>query len=114
MKKRPKFNVIWSNTAYQDLDSIISFIADQSPINANCLLTKIQGKAATLNIMPHRGRIVPELKEWGIFFYRELIVDPWRIIYRVSLPSTVYIMAVIDARRNVEDILLERFLENPP
>lgn len=112
MRKRSKFNVIWSKTAYQDLDSLISFIGDQSPINADRLLTKIQKKAATLNVMPQRGRLVPELKEWGVFFYRELIMDPWRIIYRVSLPSTVYVMGVIDSRRNVEDILLERFLED--
>jgi toxin ParE1/3/4 len=35
------------------------------------------------------------------------LCTPWRIIYRIATPS-VFVMTVIDGRRNVEDILLER------
>jgi hypothetical protein len=60
--------------------------------------------------MPNQGRIVPELKEQGIQTYRELIVAPWRIVYRVS-DTTVFVLSVIDSRRNVEDILLDRLIK---
>lgn len=39
--------------------------------------------------------------------YRELIVSRWRLFYRIAGES-VYVLARIDSRRNVEDILLER------
>jgi len=61
-----------------------------------------------LNQFPDRGRIVPELKAYGILSYRELIISPWRVVYRTS-EQKVYVLAVIDSRRNIEDILIERF-----
>lgn len=63
--------------------------------------------AAGLGNHPERGRIVPELESYGITAYRELIVAPWRIIYQVR-GNDVYVLAVVDGRRNVEDVLLDR------
>jgi hypothetical protein len=48
------------------------------------------------------------LKEQGIILYREIILAHWRMIYRIA-GQTVYVLAVFDARRNLEDILLDRF-----
>jgi len=59
--------------------------------------------------MPNRGRVVPELKFYNIITYRELIVAPWRIIYRIE-NDTVYVLSIIDGRRNVEDLLLARLI----
>ena len=47
---------------------------------------------------------------FNILSYREMICLPWRSIYRI-MENKVWILAVIDGRRNVEDILLERFVE---
>ncbi|HMF48320.1 MAG TPA: hypothetical protein VK603_06750 [Candidatus Saccharimonadales bacterium] len=52
---------------------------------------------------------MPELAHVGLYIYRELLVNPWRLVYRVS-NAMVYVMMVIDGRRNVEDLLLERLL----
>ncbi|MDD4169451.1 MAG: type II toxin-antitoxin system RelE/ParE family toxin [Desulfotomaculaceae bacterium] len=41
--------------------------------------------------------------------YRELIAPPWRIIYKIE-GNKVLVLAVINARRNVEDVLLDRFI----
>lgn len=101
--------VIWAKTANEDLLEIIQFIKIDSPIAAKNTLNKIKEKSFLLDSFPQRGRIVPELKEQGIFQYQELIIQPWRMIYRVS-DSTVYVLSIIDARRNVEDILLNRFI----
>lgn len=59
--------------------------------------------------MPLQGRIVPELRYYGVLTYRELIRPPWRIIYKTE-ENKVWVLAVIDGRRNVEDILLDRFI----
>lgn len=104
-----KYDIIWAGVAENDLKEIIEYIATDSPTNALIALKKIKQKASSLYTLPERGRIVPELKDQGILLYRELIVPPWRIIYRIS-EMNVYILSVLDARQNVEDILLHRFM----
>ena len=106
-----KCDVIWAKTTTEDLIEIIRFIKLDSPAAAKNILNKIKEKALTLGSIPQRGRIVPELKEHGIFQYHEIIIQPWRMIYRVS-SRTVYVLSIIDARRNVEDILLNRFIRD--
>ena len=103
-----KYQVVWAEIAQHDLKQIIDYIAIDSPGNASRILQKIKQKVSALYSMPIRGRIVPELKDQGIHTYRELIIAPWRIIYRIS-DTTVFVLSVIDGRRNVEDILLDRF-----
>ncbi len=99
----------WASVAQIDLKQIIDYIALESPGNALQVLGEIKQKASALYTLPDRGRIVPELNEQGINFYREIIIPPWRSIYRIS-DSTVFVLSVIDSRRNVEDILLNRFI----
>ncbi len=105
-----KFKVDWPAVAQRDLKQVIDYIAIDSSGNAMQILKKIKQKVSDLYTMPDRGRIVPELKEQGINTYREMIIAPWKVIYRIS-DSTVFVLSVIDSRRNVEDILLERFIE---
>jgi plasmid stabilization system protein ParE len=104
-----KYDIIWAGVAENDLKEIIEYIATDSPANALITLKKIKQKASSLYTLPERGRIVPELKDQGILLYRELIVPPWRIIYRIS-EMKVYVLSVLDARQNVEDILLKRLI----
>ena len=104
------YRVAWAFVARNDLGQIIDHIAQDSPDDALRILHKIRQRAAELHAMPDQGRIVPELKEQGIHTYRELIVAPWRIVYRVS-DTTVFVLSVIDSRRNVEDILLDRLIK---
>jgi plasmid stabilization system protein ParE len=103
------YTVTWAATAERDLDSIIGFIAEESIDEALKILEKIRKKAFGLKVLPERGRIVPELKEQGIILYREIIIAPWRLIYKIS-GEMVYVLAVLDARRNMEDMLLDRFV----
>jgi toxin ParE1/3/4 len=107
MKKT--YEVRWSETSEKDLISIIEYIAQDSPSIAYEKFKEIKGKASRLYSFPDRGRIVPELQEQGIIQYRELIIAPWRIIYRISEKS-VYVLSVLDSRQNVEDILLKRLI----
>jgi plasmid stabilization system protein ParE len=105
-----KYHIKWAAIAQSDLKQIIDYIAVDSPDNALQILKKLRQKASSLYTLPDRGRIVPELKDQGIHIYREIIVPPWRIIYRIS-DATVFVLSVIDSRRNVEDILLNRFVK---
>ena len=106
-----KYKVIWADIAEDDLKNIVEYIADDSLSNARKVFDKIAEKASDLYILPERGRLVPELKDQGILQYRELIHSPWRIIYRIS-ENKVYVLSILDSRRNIEDILLKRLLNH--
>ncbi len=106
-----EYEVIWSEPAESDLREIIGYIADDNPLNARRILKKIKRTASALDLSPERGRIVPELKKYGILQYRELILKPWRILYRIS-ENKVFVLSVIDGRRNIEDILLNRMIRD--
>lgn len=99
--------VIWSATAAKDLTGIIEYIANDNPSIACEKFLEIKKRAQSLYTFPERGRVVPELQEQGIDQYRELVIAPWRVIYRISR-NNVYVLSVLDSRQNVEDILLKR------
>jgi addiction module RelE/StbE family toxin len=104
-----KYSVLWTKTAARDLENIIDYIARDSRDRAIEILQAIRTAASALTSMPERGRIVPELQVHGISTYRELVIPPWRLIYRTE-GKNVISLSVIDGRRNLEDILLERLL----
>ena len=101
------FHVLWTHTAQQDLTEIINYIAQDSVDEALAILHKLEAKAALLVTLPNRGRVVPELLHTGISQYRELISAPWRIVYRVE-NKQVLIMSVLDNRRDLQTVLLNR------
>ena len=109
MSKTYKIN--WANVAENDLIEIIEYISIDRPADALKILQKIKKMASSLHSLPERGRVVPELQDQGILIYREIVIPPWRIIYRIS-DNDVYVLTVLDARRNVEDILLKRLAYN--
>lgn len=73
MKKIPVF---WSDAARLDLLSIVDYIADQSPENAEHILSRLEQRSESLNRFPERGRVVPELQHQGITTIREIIETP--------------------------------------
>ncbi len=106
-----EFEVIWAETAENDLIDIIKYFIEDSYSNAVKIFKNIKNKANSLNLLPQRGQIVPELQEQGITQYRELIIFPWSLMYRIE-EIRVFVVSVIDARLNVEDILLKRLIKN--
>lgn len=104
------YKLQWTLNAKSDLLNIVDYIKKDSPSNANEIYLKIRKEAHSSNFFPLKGRVVPELQKEGITLYREVIASPWRIIYKVG-NDTVYIMAILDSRQNVEEILLQKLLK---
>jgi len=109
MRKPREYSVQWTRTACADLNAILEYIAQDDIATAASILDRLEQRAETLATIPMRGRVVPELAAFGIQVYREIVLSPWRIIYRIS-GKTVNVLAVVDGRRNLEDLLLERFV----
>lgn len=104
------YSVLWTAVAEHDLNEIITYIAQDNVSHAESILRTITKSASRLQHSPKRGRILPELRTHGITVYRELIIAPWRLIYRIS-DRTVLVLALLDSRRNIEDLLLQRLLQ---
>ncbi len=108
---RRSFRVRWSEAAVRDLEELLSYVAADSVTAAERLLGRIESRAKSLKSSPGRGRVVPELAHFGIRSWRELIVRPYRIVYRIDERS-VHVLAVLDGRRDLEDLLLERLIRD--
>ena len=104
-----EYKVQWTDTAKADLYSIIEYIDSGAPGMKVNVLDKIQLAGGKLEQNPSRGRYVPELRELDIYIYRELIIKPWRLIYRYD-KQNVYILSVLDERRNLDSLLIERLI----
>jgi len=109
--ERP-YQVRWTEAAARDLEEIVAFVARDSPSSAEQLLTRFRSMAASLERHPVRGRIVPELMRFGMRTWRELVIRPYRLIYRIS-DRAVTVLGLFDGRRDLEDVLLERILRTP-
>ena len=73
--------VIWSPLADDQVDDAIAYIAADDPTAAVHWLELLLKRVASLGLFPNSGRVVPELQRDDI---RELIIDPYRVIYRRS------------------------------
>jgi toxin ParE1/3/4 len=71
--------VILSPRAIQDLSHIVRYIAADNPAAAERLGNALIDAALSLATLPERGRLVPEFDD-GVT--RELVLSPYRIIYR--------------------------------
>jgi plasmid stabilization system protein ParE len=74
------FQIIWSEQARDDLQSIVLFIAQDNPMVAESFGYRLMSKMDVLAQFPQIGRVVPEENDETI---REIILRPYRIIYKV-------------------------------
>ena len=90
----------WSPQAVRDLESIREYIAKDSEQYADLVLRRLVGAVDRLESFPDSGRVVPERDDPEI---REVIVPPFRIVYR-RRPDAVEIATVFRASRLLPDV----------
>lgn len=93
--------VLWTDTGKRTLKGELDFLANVSPAKAEEVGDRILNAVERLELLPLMGRVVPEFK---IEQLRELIVKPYRVIYRVRGEDCL-IVAVHHSRRNVAALL---------
>ena len=105
--------MVWSRTALDDLASILEYVARHDGAErAGTLYESMRARIDTLTRLPRRGRVVPELKAMGLAEFRELLVAPYRVCFRIH-ERTVVLLGVLDGRRGLGELLLERALRLP-
>lgn len=94
--------VIWSRLADAQVDDAMAYISADRPSAALSWLERLLEQAKLLGKFPDQGRVVPELERNEI---REIMVKPYRVIYRRA-ETTVEIVAICHmSREHLEDSL---------
>ncbi len=101
------YEVIWSDMGTSDFEAVLDYIAERNPGRANELLQQLKKHIETLSVHPERCRLVPETMAIGLDIYRELILNPYRAVFRIR-GKRVHIMGFFDGRRDLQDILFDR------
>jgi toxin ParE1/3/4 len=106
------FEILWTAFAQADLDDTLEYVAVRDGYTTaerlcGKLLRRIDGLAAH----PLRCRAIPELRDLGLLEYRELIVSPYRVCFRIR-GRKVFLLGVLDGRRDLAELLLRRVLSS--
>jgi len=105
------FEVLLTADAANDLEELYDYIGiHDSPGKAEQVLAKIEKTFDSLSESPERGAYPKELLALGIRDYREIFFKPYRVIYRV-MGDLVYILLIVDGRRDMQALLQRRLLE---
>ncbi len=100
--------LIWSETAADDLEQIQNYIAEDNIDAAIIFIRAIFEEVEKIPLQPYRGRKIPEiLKEE----YREIIFRKYRIMYRVS-GAAIFILAIIHSRINFNKVKSSMLIKN--
>lgn len=104
------YDVFLTDDAAKDLDNIYDYIFDHdSPERAGYVINEIKKVFHSLASFPERGAYPQELLDVRIMEYREVYFKPYRIIYRIE-EQKVYVYLIVDGRRNLRTILMQRLL----
>jgi addiction module RelE/StbE family toxin len=87
--------LIWSPRSIADLEAIRDHIASDSDLYAGLMVARLVAAPARLLDFPESGRMVPE---FGRPDLRELVVRPYRLVYRVR-EEVIEVVTVFHAAR---------------
>jgi len=88
--------VIWSPSALKDVDSIAQYIARDSADQAALFVARLMEATDRLVEFPESGRIIPEIANSSC---REILVDSYRVMYRIE-GDELWITGVVHGARN--------------
>ncbi len=95
--------ISWTEPALSDLDGIAEYIALDNPPAARALVRRVMTAVDRLRDFPESGRFPPELEGER---YREIVVGPCRVFYRME-GDAVWIVHVMRGERRLRRYLLE-------
>jgi toxin ParE1/3/4 len=96
--------IIWTEPALLDLDDVAEYIALDNPVAASNYVKKVFDRIEVLALYPNSGKKPKELHHTS---YREVVVPPCRIFYRVE-NDTIYILHVMRSEKLLRPFLLDR------
>ena len=96
----------WSPTALRDAKGLL---ADLPKPEADAFHEQLLRVTKSLARQDAVSGIVPELKELGLFGYREIPFDPFSLFFKLA-GSRIQILAVLDRRQDLREVLFRRLM----
>ena len=94
--------VIWSDSAIQDLNDIGEYISKDSEKYAEITVSQLFSSTDILEDQPKAGKIVPEFEIESI---RELIRGNYRVVYQLIEDQLIQILAVHHSARLLGSVI---------
>jgi toxin ParE1/3/4 len=105
-----RYEVRLTLAAQRDLEDLRSYLLETLGVaRAREILIGIRDAFTTLSSFPERGAHPKELRDLGDFDYRQIIMDRYRIVYRIE-GQRMLIFVVADGRRDMQLLLAKRLL----
>jgi addiction module RelE/StbE family toxin len=89
------FKVSWSPEAVKDVQSIVEYLARNSPFFAKTVATKLFSSARSLGAFPNVGKIIPGIEDATV---KEIVVYNYRLVYRIE-KYQILIVALVHGKR---------------
>jgi toxin ParE1/3/4 len=106
-----RYRVQITEGAESDLAEIVTFLAErEGPRVAEHVLEGLLDTINNLVKFPERGSHPKELLKLGIRDFRQVMFQPYRIIYRIA-GKHVFLLLVADGRRDFQSLLERRVLK---
>jgi plasmid stabilization system protein ParE len=104
----------WTPDGIDSLNEILEYYKDRTGENdANSIYDRIIKEIDLLELEEIKTKRTPELMDIGIFDVYELAIKPWKVYYKISSDNKrVFILFVLDGRRNLEEILVSKVIDN--
>ena len=104
----------WTPDGIDSLNEILEYYSNRAGESvANNIYEKIIKEIELLELEKIKTKRTLELKDIGILDVYELVINPWKVYYKISENNKkAYILFVLDGRRNLEEILISKVIDN--
>jgi toxin ParE1/3/4 len=104
----------WTPDGIDSLNEILEYYRTRAGENiSNSIYDKIMKEIELLESDKIKTKRTQELMDIGIFDIYELVINPWKVYYKISGDNKkIYILFVLDGRRNLEEILMAKVIDS--
>jgi len=104
----------WTSDGIDSFNEILEYYRDRAGENiSNTIYDKIIKEVELLESDEIKTKRTQELMDIGVFDVYELVIKPWKVYYKISGDNKkVYILFVLDGRRNLEEILMSKVIDS--
>ena len=105
-----RYEVRITRGAEADLAEILAYLAEhEGPAVAQRVMDGLLDAADRLTRYPERGAHPRELQKLGIREFRQVVFQPYRLVYHIA-GRQVFLLLVADGRRDFQSLLERRIL----
>ncbi len=105
-----KYDVRITEGAERDLAEIVTYLMEHEGSQvADRILEGLLDTADNLTVFPERGSHPKELLKLGIRDFRQVMFQPYRLIYRI-VGRKIFLLVAADGRRDFQSLLERRVL----